>query len=148
HALLFVLALDDGAFVDADADGEAPGLARLDDVDDLLAVVDVAGVEADLVDARLDGLEGALEVEVDVGDDGDADLGDDLLQGVGVLLLGDGDADDVRARGGELVDLGDTPGDVVGVAAGHGLDGDRGDGGGVAGAVGEAAADFDHTDAG
>ncbi len=57
HALLLVFALDDGAFVDADADGDFSGLAGLDDVLDLGAVVDVAGVEADLVDAGFDGFQ-------------------------------------------------------------------------------------------
>jgi hypothetical protein len=45
-------------------------------------------------------------------------------EGLGVLLLGDGDADDVRPGRGELVDLRDALVDVVRVAGGHGLDGD------------------------
>ena len=52
EAFLLVLALDDRAFVDADADGDLFRFTRLDDVGDLRAVVDVARVEADLVDAR------------------------------------------------------------------------------------------------
>jgi hypothetical protein len=78
------------------------------------------------VHARLDGLERPLEVEVDIRDDRDGGLGEDLGEGRGVLLLGDGDADDVRAGGGELVDLRDALVDVVGVPGGHGLDGDGG----------------------
>jgi hypothetical protein len=126
HSSLFVFALDDGAFVDADADGEFFGFASLDDVFDLGAVVDVAGVEADFVNPGLDGFHGALEMEMDVGDDGDADLGDDFLEGGGVFFLRDGDADEVGAGGGELVDLGDAFIDFVGVTGGHGLDGDGG----------------------
>ena len=49
--------------------GMPASLAGLDDLVDLLAVLDVAGVEADLVHAGLDRLQGPLEVEVHVGDD-------------------------------------------------------------------------------
>ena len=41
---------------------------------DLVAVADVAGIEADLVDAGLDRLERPLVVEVHVGDDRDGGL--------------------------------------------------------------------------
>ena len=41
------------------------------------------------------------------------------------FFSGHGDADEVRPGGGELVDLGDAGVDVVGVAGGHRLDGDR-----------------------
>ena len=102
HAFLFVFAFDDGAFVDADADGDFAVLAGLDDSFDLGAVVDVAGVEADFVDAGFDGFEGALEMEMDVGDDGDFDLRQDFLEGFGVLFLGDGDADDVAPPAASL----------------------------------------------
>ena len=137
EAFLFVFAFDDGAFVDADADGEGAFFAGVDDFFDLLAVVDVAGVEADFVDAGFDGFQGALKVEVDVGDDGGFDLLEDFLEGFGVFAFGDGDADDVGATLGEFVDFGDAFVDVVGVAGGHGLDGD----GGVA--ADEDVADFD-----
>jgi len=98
----------------------------VDDAVDLVSIVEVAGIQADFVDAGLDGLHGTLEVEVDVGDDGDGDLGEDVLEGLGVFLLGDGDADDVGAGPGEGVDLGDSLVDFVGVGAGHRLDGDGG----------------------
>src|SRR5690606_16418103 len=86
----------------------------------------------------------------------DADLGNDLAQGVGVLAFGDSDANDMGAGGGETVDLGDAFVDVVGVAGGHGLDDDgggaagvgRGVGRGVGVAVcGSAATDADDADA-
>ncbi len=125
HALLLVPALDDRALVDADADGDARVPARVDHGVDLLAIGDVAGVEPDLVDARLDRLEGPLVVEVHVGDDRHAGLVEDLRQGRGVLALGHRHADDVRPGGGEPVDLGDARVDVVGVAGGHRLDGHR-----------------------
>jgi hypothetical protein len=124
HAFLLVFAFDDGAFIDADADGDFFGFAGLDDVDDLGAVVDVAGVKADLVNAGFDGFEGALEMEMDVGDDGDGDAGEDFLESLSVLFLGDGDADNVSAGGGEFMDFGDAFIDVPRVAGRHGLDGD------------------------
>lgn len=124
---LLVFAFDDRAFVDADADWDILFFAGVYDFFDLRAVGDVAWVESDFVDACFDGFEGAFEVEVDIGDDGDGGLGDDLFEDFCVFLFGDGDADDVRTRGGELVDLGDAFVDVVGVPSGHGLDGDGGD---------------------
>jgi len=131
---LFVLAFDDGALVDTDADWDASStiglFAGVDDFFDLFAVGDVAGVEADFVYACFDGFEGAFEMEVDIGDDGDGGLGEDIFEGLGVFFLWDGDPHDVGTGGGEFVDLGDAFVDVVGVAGGHGLDGDRGGGGG------------------
>jgi len=78
------------------------------------------------VDACVDGFEGAFEMEVDIGDDGDGGLVQDFFEGVGVFFLWDGDPHDVSTGGGEFVDLGDAFVDVVGVAGGHGLDGDGG----------------------
>ena len=131
-----VLALDDRAFVHADADRDLPLLAGVDHLVDLLAVVDVAGVQADLVHARLDRLERPLEVEVDIGHDRDGDLVEDLLERLRVLPLGDRHADHMGARLGVALDLGDARVDVVRVAGGHGLDGDGG-----------VAADADSADA-
>ena len=53
HSGLLVFALNDGALVHADANGDARVFARIDDAVDLLTVGDIAGVEADLVDAGL-----------------------------------------------------------------------------------------------
>jgi hypothetical protein len=126
HALLLIFALDDGALVDTDADGEVAGFAGLNDIDDLGAIVDIAGIEADLVNTGLDGFEGTLKVKVDIGDDGDLDLREDLTEGIGVFFLRHSDADDVCTGGDELVDLADAGIDIVGVATGHGLDADGG----------------------
>ena len=104
-AFLRVLALDDGAFIHADADRYAGGLARVDHRVDLLAVGDVAGIEADLVHAGLDRLDRALEVKVHIGDDGHPRLAQDVLQRCGVLTLGHRHADDVRAGRGQAIDL-------------------------------------------
>ena len=123
-ALLLVLALDDRALVNADTDGDLPRLAGLDDVTNLRAVGDVAGVEADLVDAGLDSLQCPLEMEVYIGHDGDGHTRKDFLEGGRVLAFRDGHADDLGAGGGQFVDFGHAGVDVVGIASGHGLNGD------------------------
>jgi len=78
------------------------------------------------VDARLDGLERALVVEVNIGHDRHRDLLQDLAQRLGVLALGHGDAHDVCARCGVALDLAHAVVDLVGVARGHRLHGDGG----------------------
>ena len=113
----------DAALVDADADGGVVGATGVNDALDLLAVVDVAGVESDFVDSGLEGFQGALVVEVDVGDDGDGYVGEDLGQGGGVLGGGHGQADDFAAVFDEGVDLGEAALDVAGGDVGHALDG-------------------------
>ncbi len=64
------------------------------------------------------------------------------LRASGVLFFGDGDAHDVGAGGGELVNLGDAFIDVPGVAGGHGLDGDGGVAADADEAVGFVAEDY------
>ena len=123
-AALGVYSFDDAAFVDADADGGVVGLAGGDDLFDLLTVVDVAGVEANFGDAGVDGVEGALVMEMDISDEGDGTLADYFGQGVGVGFGGDGQADDFAAFLGQGVDLGETAVDVAGVHVGHALDDD------------------------
>ncbi len=125
-AALGVFSFDDAAFVDADADGGLVGFAGGDNLFDLLAIVDVAGVEADFGDAGVDGFEGALVMEMDIGDEGDGALTDDFWEGVGVGFGGYCQADDFAAFLGEVVDLGEAGVDVVGVDVGHALDDDGG----------------------
>ena len=66
---------------------------------DLRAVGDVAGVEADLVNAGVDRFQRPLEMEVHVRDDRHGHLRQDFLQR-SVLLLRHGDADEVGPAGG------------------------------------------------
>ena len=74
-----------------------PGVGgRADHAADLAAVGDVAGVEADLRDARVDGLQRAVEVEVHVGRDGHGAAADDFAKGGGVVARGHGQADQFR----------------------------------------------------
>ena len=71
----------EAAGVHADADRAAVVLRRLDDVTDAILRADIAGVDAEAGGPGLGRLDGALVVEVDVGNDRDISVADDLLQG-------------------------------------------------------------------
>ena len=124
HAL--VLSLDDAALVHAETNGKASLSASPDDSIDLFAVLDVARVEANLVNAGFDRLHRPLVVEVDIGHDWDGRLFEDGRQGGCVGFVGHGHADDVAAGLGQPADLLDRGIHVMGVGAGHGLDDHRG----------------------
>ena len=96
------------------------------DLGDLLGAADVAGVQPYAVGACGDRLQGQGVVEVDVGDHRNRRLGDDRLQGLGILLAGHGDADDVGAGLGDGVDLGHRRREVGRLGLGHRLDGHGG----------------------
>ena len=117
--------LHHAAFVHSDADGHAALAACGDDAIDLLAVLDVARVEPNLVDPGLDGFEGPLKMEMHVGDDRHWRLRENRRQGLGVALVRYGDPDDVAPGLGQASYLGDGGVDVVGIGAGHGLNGHR-----------------------
>ena len=85
------------AGVDADADRDAALLRFLDDRLHLVDVADVAGVEAQAVEAGADRGQGPAVVEVDVGDQRHRRLADDLGQRVRGFLVRHGDADDLAA---------------------------------------------------
>ncbi len=114
--------------VDPDADRD-PGVACgvPDDLDlgGVPGLVDVAGVDADLGDARLDGGHRVLPLEVDVADDGDGGLLGDGGEGIGILLPRHRDPDDVDAGGVHRGDLLQRGVDVVGRRRGHRLHADR-----------------------
>jgi hypothetical protein len=111
--------------VDADAQGRAVLLRKVDHLRDLLGAADVAGVQANAVGAGLDRLQRKRVVEVDVGDHGDRRLRDDRLQRLGVLLARDRDAHEVGARLGHRADLVHRRLKVGGLGLGHRLHGDR-----------------------
>jgi len=90
----------------------------------VLGLLEVAGVEADAVGAGLDGGEGEAVAEVDVGDQGDADLLADGGQRLGGRAVGHGDADDLAAALFELAGLADRRRHVGGRRVGHRLHGD------------------------
>ncbi len=70
---------------------------RLDHVADAIRAADIAGVDPQAGGARLGRLDGALVVEVDVGDDRHVDIAHDLLQRDRAFLVRHRDADDVGA---------------------------------------------------
>ena len=110
--------------VDPDPKRDLPFLRRGDDLDHLVTVRDVAGVEAQAVDARLDRHEGEGVVVVDVGDDRQRRALDDVPQRQGSLAIGHRRAHDLAARLLQLVDLSQRRLDVAGVGLGHRLHGD------------------------
>ncbi len=112
--------------VDPDADRHAPVLGLPGDGLDVVGVLDVAGVEAQAVDARLEGLEGPPVLVVDVGHDRHGRTGDDAGQPLGRLRLVAGAAHDVGAGRGEGVDLLERRLVVGRLRDRHRLDRDRG----------------------
>lgn len=74
----------------------------------------------------IDGFHGAFEVEMDIGNEWNADLREDFGKGFGVFAFGDGDADEICTGSGEFVDFSDAGVDIISIARGHGLDGDGG----------------------
>ena len=92
-------------------------LAGLDDVDHLRAVINIARVQADLMNSGIECFESALKMEMDVRDNRHLDPWQYLAQRVGVLALRHGYPDEVGAGGGELIDLRHTCLDVVGIPA-------------------------------
>ena len=102
---------------------EAGGLRHFPDA---IGRADIAGIDAQAGGAGLGGLDGALIMEMDVGDDRDLDLLDDVLQRRGRFLVGARDAHDVDAGLFGAADLRDRRLDVGGQRVGHRLHADRG----------------------
>ena len=78
----------------------------------MLGLADVAGVEAQAGHAGLEGGQGQLVLEVDVGHDRHRRAGHDAGQALGRLRLVAGAAHDVGAGAGQGVDLGQRALDV------------------------------------
>src|SRR3546814_6875683 len=70
-AIFFEQILFEAARVDPDADRASVRLCRAHDLADALGRSDIAGVDAQACGAGVGGFEGALVVEMDVGDDRD-----------------------------------------------------------------------------
>ena len=113
------------AGVDPDADRAAIGLGGVDDLADALGRADVAGIDAQAGGAGVGGLERALVMEMDVGDDRHVAGADDLLERGGTFDVGAGDADDVDPGLLAAADLVDRRLGIRGGGVGHRLDGDR-----------------------
>ena len=91
---------------------------------DILVLADVAGIEAQAVDAGVERLERQRVLEVDVGDQRHRRVRDDIGQRRRRLAVGHGDADDLAANIGQLVNLAQRRLRVAGVGGRHRLDDD------------------------
>ena len=136
-AVFFQQPLFQAPRVHADADRDMALAAGLGHGPDVFLAADVAGVDADLVDAACRRLERQTIVEMDIADQRDMDAFLDGADGLGRAHVGDRHAHDVAARllkGKDLADRGlYVPGlgvahrlDAYGCAAAHG-DGADGD---------------------
>ncbi len=102
-----------------------PGLLRgVHYLLDLVGAADVARVDPDRRNARVDRLQGQAGVKVDVGDHRDRREADDHAQRLGILGLRYSAAHDLAAGGGESGDLRGRRLDVAGGRQRHRLDGD------------------------
>ena len=63
-----------GSAVDADPDRNVMLLAGLDDSDDVFPGTDIAGIDANLIDAGFNRGQGQFIIEMDIGNQRDADL--------------------------------------------------------------------------
>src|SRR5262249_2508999 len=99
-------------------------LGQVDDFLDEALAPDVAGIEAEPVHALLEGDERQLVVEVDVGDERDADLALDLAELLGRLSHGHRAAHDLAAGRLQRPDLQERRLDVPRVGLRHRLHGD------------------------
>ena len=92
---------------------------------DVLGAPDVAGVQADLVDAALGAQQGQAVVKMDVGYQGHIHLFFDFVDRQGGALVRNGEAHDVRTGGTHGADLGYGRIDVMGLGIAHRLNGNR-----------------------
>ena len=98
----------------------------MSDLADLILAAEVAGIDAQPVNAAFQRGQGEMVIEVDVGDDGDRGVGGDAGEGFRRLHIGNGEADDLAPGQSQAFDLGAGGRDVTGVGLGHGLDRDGG----------------------
>ena len=115
-----------GAAIDADADGDMPVPTGLGHRFHLLLPADVAGVDADGVDALLRTAESIAVVEMNVCYQGDMDTLLDGAHRIGGSLVGNSHPDDLAPGLLQLEDLGHSGLHIVGLGIAHGLDGHRG----------------------
>ena len=113
------------AVIDADADRHALRLREPDDFLHLRPLADVAGIEAQFRDARIERGNRHLIMEVDIRDDRHGRARDDLRHHRRRFLVRHGDADDLAAVRGEIVNLLDRRLLVARVRRAHRLDDDR-----------------------
>ena len=116
--------LFDRAGVDADADGEMALLCSLHDRLHAVRAADVAGVQADLVHARLDGGKRQTVVKMDIRHDRNGRACADLAQRLRRRFVRHRASYDVAACLRERTDLCERRFRVARVRVRHGLDGD------------------------
>ena len=109
------------AGIDADADRDAFVLGLREHLLVAVLAAEVAGIDADFVDAAVEAAERHAVVVVDVADHRQRAAALDLREGREVFRLGDGDADDFAAGVGQRLDLGERGLGVAGVGGGHRL---------------------------
>ena len=114
-----------GAAVDADADGDAALPAGLGHLADIVRLADVAGVDPDLVHARLRRCEREPVVKMNVGHDRDGDAAADGADGPGGVHIRHRHPDDLAPGPLQAEDLRDGTLHVLGGGIAHGLDADR-----------------------
>ncbi len=112
--------------VDADPDRNSRFLRGKQHLLLPLLLPDVTRVDANLGDARFNGTQGVLIVEVNVRNDRHRRSLNDVADCLDVLRTWDGDAHDVGAGIGQAANFSECSLDVVRLRDGHRLDGDRG----------------------
>ena len=114
----------EAAEVHADAYGRSSLLGRRYHLLDLVRVANVAWVQAQAVHPASKALQGEPIVEMDVGYQGDIDLGLDARNRLRRFHVGDGGADDVTARLFQTTYLRNSGVHIPCVSLGHRLHGD------------------------
>ena len=124
-AVLLEQPLVERACIDADTDRDARLFRRADDRPHLLLAADIAGIQAQGVDALTDCLEREPVVKVDVRDERHVHLAQDIPEVLRRLHVGYGEAHDVTARRAQGADLADGRFRVLRLRVRHRLHGNR-----------------------
>ena len=111
--------------VDPNADGDGFLAADVRHRLHLLLPANVAGIDADGVDAPLCARQGILVVEVDIRDQGDRNLFLDPVHRLCRGLIRNGNADDLASGGLQRVNLRHGSINLIRFRIAHGLDGNR-----------------------
>ena len=134
QAVFFEQSLFHRAGIHADADGDAPLAAGVRHHTHPLRRADIAGVDADLVEARLHRGQREPVIKMDIRHERQVGAAPDLRQGARGELVGHGETHDLAARGFQPPELRERGGDIVRVRVRHRLHGN-----GIPAADGHAA---------
>ena len=108
--------------IDTDANRTARGTRSIDHSVDLGPIADIAGIDAQLGSAGLNGTNGELMVKVDIGDNRHRRLGTDGAETLKRGLGGHAHANDIAASLRQRAHLRKRCLGISGIGAGHGLD--------------------------